>query len=88
MTTVFPALDGRYQFFRLALHTALIVRYLSDKVRCLITVYRKYNLVIKSCDLRNIVKNLHGKNGFAEVSKNLARCKSENNFVWIIKIIM
>jgi len=30
--------------------------------------------------------NLHGKNGFAEKSKNLAR--SENNFVWIIKIIM
>jgi len=26
------------------------------------------------------------KNGFAEVSKNLAR--SENNFIWTIKIIM
>jgi len=30
----------------------------------------------------------HGKNGFAEKSKNLARYRSENNFVWIIKIIM
>jgi len=27
------------------------------------------------------------ENGFAEVSKNLARYRSENNFVWIIKII-
>jgi len=31
---------------------------------------------------------IHEKNGFAEVSKNLARYKSENNFVWTIKIIM
>jgi len=38
---------------------------------------------------------IHRKNGFAEVSKNLARYKSENNFVellsfiyWTIKIIM
>jgi len=23
---------------------------------------------------------MRGKNGFAEVSKNLARCRSENNF--------
>jgi len=30
---------------------------------------------------------LHGKNGFAEVSKNLVRYKSENSFVWTIKII-
>jgi len=28
------------------------------------------------------------KENFAEVSKNLARYRSENNFVWIIKIIM
>ena len=26
--------------------------------------------------------------GFAEIFKNLAKCRSENNFVWIIKIIM
>jgi len=31
---------------------------------------------------------LHEKNGFAEISKNLTRHRSENNFVWIIKIIM
>jgi len=24
---------------------------------------------------------MHGKNDFAEISKNLARCRSENNFV-------
>jgi len=29
---------------------------------------------------------IHGKNGFAQVSKNLAR--SENNIVWIIRVIM
>jgi len=29
----------------------------------------------------------HEKNDFVEVSKNLARYKSENNFVWTIKII-
>jgi len=28
------------------------------------------------------------KNGFAEVSKNLARYRSENNFVLAMKIIM
>jgi len=28
------------------------------------------------------------KDSFAEESKNLARYRSENNFVWIIKIIM
>jgi len=28
------------------------------------------------------------KSGFAEVCKNLARYRSENNFVWIIKRIM
>jgi len=33
------------------------------------------------------ILNLHGK-GFAEISKNLSRYRSENNFVWIIKIIM
>jgi len=27
-------------------------------------------------------------NGFAEVSKHLARDRSENNFVWTIKIIV
>jgi len=32
--------------------------------------------------------NLHGKkNSFAEESKNLARYRSENNFLWTIKII-
>jgi len=30
---------------------------------------------------------LHG-NDFAEVSKNFVRYRSENNFVWAIKIIM
>jgi len=29
----------------------------------------------------NIVINLYGKKNFAEVSKNLARYRSENNFV-------
>jgi len=29
---------------------------------------------------------IHGKNGFIEISKNLARYRSKNNFVWIIKI--
>jgi len=28
------------------------------------------------------------KNSFAEISKNLASYKSENNFVWIIKVIL
>jgi len=28
-----------------------------------------------------------GKNGFAEVSKNLVKYKSESNFVWTIKIM-
>jgi len=27
------------------------------------------------------MSNIHGKNGFAEVSENLARYRSENNFV-------
>jgi len=31
---------------------------------------------------------IYRKNGFIEISKNLAKHKSENNFVWIIKIIM
>jgi len=31
---------------------------------------------------------MRGKNGFTEISKNLAKYKSENNFVWTIKIIM
>jgi len=31
---------------------------------------------------------LREKNGFTEISKNLARYKSENNFVCTIKIIM
>jgi len=29
-----------------------------------------------------------GKNGFAKVPQNLTRYRSENNFVWIIKIFM
>jgi len=29
-----------------------------------------------------------GKNGFAEVFKNLATYRFDNNFVWTIKIIM
>jgi len=29
--------------------------------------------------------SVHGKNGFTEVSKNLAICKSENNFVRPLK---
>jgi len=31
-------------------------------------------------NLSRICVKLHGKNGFAEVSKNLARYRSENNF--------
>jgi len=31
---------------------------------------------------------IHGKNGFAEISKSLARYRSENNFVCTIKIIV
>jgi len=31
---------------------------------------------------------MHGKNGFAEVFKNLARYRFENNFVCTIKIIV
>jgi len=34
------------------------------------------------------INAINGKNGFAEVSKNLASYRSKNNFVWIIKIIM
>jgi len=30
----------------------------------------------------------HGEIDFAKISKNLARYRSENNLVWIIKIIM
>jgi len=33
-------------------------------------------------------KELHGKYDFVEESKNLAGYRSENNFVWTIKIIM
>jgi len=29
-----------------------------------------------------------GKNGFVGISKNLARNRSENNFVWTIKILL
>jgi len=32
--------------------------------------------------------HIHRKNNFVEIFKNLARYKFENNFVWIIKIIM
>jgi len=31
---------------------------------------------------------LHEKNSSAETPKNLARYRSENNFVWIIKVII
>jgi len=31
---------------------------------------------------------MHGKNGFVEVFKNLARYRFENNFVWTIEIII
>jgi len=31
--------------------------------------------------IESISKFVHGKNGFAKVSKNLARYSSENNFV-------
>jgi len=30
----------------------------------------------------------HEKNSFAEVSKNLTKYRSENNFVWLVEIIM
>jgi len=32
-----------------------------------------------------IILIVHGKNGFAEVSKNLVRYKFENNFVELLK---
>jgi len=35
----------------------------------------------------NLNNKIYGKNGFAEVSKNSARYRSENNFVWTIKVI-
>jgi len=34
----------------------------------------------------NKFKCLHGKNSFVEVSKNLARYRSENNFVELSKL--
>jgi len=34
-----------------------------------------------------LILYIHGKNGFAELSKIVVRYKSENNFVWTIKII-
>jgi len=33
-----------------------------------------------------LIFRLHGKNDFAEVSKNLRRYRSENNFVWLSKL--
>jgi len=38
--------------------------------------------------LKRYAENIHRKNDFAEESKNLAKYRSKNNFVWIIKIIM
>jgi len=38
--------------------------------------------------LRYIATYVYGKNGFAEVSNNLTKNKSENNIVWTIKIII
>jgi len=35
-----------------------------------------------------LILYIHGKNDFAELSKILVRYISENNFVWIIKIII
>jgi len=31
--------------------------------------------------------SVHGKNSFTEISKNLAICKSENNFVRPLKLL-
>jgi len=45
-------------------------------------------------DMKSTTENLEffyffaRKKWFTEVFKNLARCRSENNFVWTTKIIM
>jgi len=44
--------------------------------------------LILDIESKHVLRILHGKNGFAEVSKNLGKYRSENNFVWTIKIIM
>jgi len=51
---------------------------------------KRYTIAISKTIDFNIQKltSLHEKNDFAEVSKNLARYRSEKNFVWTIKIIM
>jgi len=43
---------------------------------------------LSTTDKIQYLLSLHEKNGFAEVSKNLATYRSENIFVWIIKIII
>jgi len=45
-----------------------------------------YKVMLKNLNGKFFV--LHGKNSFAEVFKNLVRYRSENIFVWAIKIIM
>jgi len=42
--------------------------------------YEQNSLVI-------LIPHMHEKNGFVEVSKNIVRYRSENNFVGPIKII-
>jgi len=47
------------------------------------------NPIIHAMRFRTTVAHLYiGKNGFAEVSEDLVRYTSENNFVWIVKTIM
>jgi len=43
-------------------------------------------LILQACyTAKDAHSYIHGKNDFAEVSKNLARYRSENNFVGLLK---
>jgi len=47
-----------------------------------IYVQTKYFAYMANTLLNNIqIPKIHGKNDFAEILKNLARCRSDNNFV-------
>jgi len=45
-------------------------------------------MINKTVNIISVIKYSTSKEGFAEVSKNLARYWSKNSFVWTIKIIM
>jgi len=62
------------------------LKFLMPESLIIIFLYKCLIILISHLYLKLL--HLHEKNNFAKESKNLARYRFENNFVWIIKIIM